>query len=206
MSTRANLNLQLNAYNRELLDCCLAIIGPKRAPHIRNWLDCEQQGYPEHMPLPDYRVVRCQLQGLFDSGPNRHPRLEMIYPDNLCPQHRCQLQYMTLRAPLHDYLEQSNVIRQLWPQALVNTYAHELIPGMTCLQAWQLIEQAPVSRMLAGTLQHLQKLLLDYQDDELFYQIDCHLNRLVDSYPAKKPLWQSRPQHIESASLSGINS
>ncbi|CAG8999360.1 MAG: hypothetical protein CENE_01334 [Candidatus Celerinatantimonas neptuna] len=197
MSTRTNTNLQLDAYIRELLESCAELTQKNSVQTLERWLHHEQHGYPYEMPLPSYRLLECSQQGLFTDHDSKIQRLESIHAGTLSARDRCQLQYIGMREPLYDYLEISQVIRHPWPEKLIQQYTHELIPGMICLQAWQVIDNPPVSRMLAGMLQHLYGLLTS-SGDELFSHFNPTICKLGEHYPLVKPFWQSRPHHHQA--------
>lgn len=191
MTGGGHINVQRDAYIRELLACCLDQSAIKADPALHQWLQYEQQGYPEGTKLPEYRMVNCRQQGLFTDSDHRHQHLEYINDNSLQTKHRCQLRYMAMPLPLNQYIEVSQVTRTLWPEKLVEFYAQELIPDMTCLQAWQVLDNPPVSRMLAGILYELRQRL--QQNPELFKLLNPLIDRIGDHHPAIKPLWNSRP-------------
>lgn len=202
-STLSSSVCQLDAYIRELLAFCQEKRHdlPDYEP-FNYWIEHEQNGYDAQDLLPGYRHILCEHQGIFSDSRGQPRRLETIRASTLNARDRCQLQYMALRAPLYHYLEESQVLREPWPKYFLTRYRHELIPEMTCLQAWQTIAPAPVSRMLAGMLEHLRSLLLDAGEEyiETLNPIICELG---EHYPKIKPLWNSRPQnHMHTPSYS----
>ncbi|MFM2486052.1 AbiTii domain-containing protein [Celerinatantimonas yamalensis] len=196
MIHQANANLQLDAYIRELLASCQNMLQQHPCSTLEIWLEHEQNGYTASSILPGYRSISCHHQGLFTDHTGHPRRLETIRFGTLAARDRCQVQYMAIRQPLCDYLEVSHVTRIPWPSTLIADYRYDLIPNMYCLQAWQVVDNPPVSCMLAGMLQHLRSLLLD-AGDEYYEQIDRDLCQLGEHYPLIKPLWQSRPQYHE---------
>ncbi|MFM2480709.1 hypothetical protein [Celerinatantimonas sp. YJH-8] len=196
MSVRSHINVQRDAYIRELLECCLSASEINQNQGLKQWLTYEQNSYPDQVPLPRFRMVDCRQQGLFIDPENQHQHLEYIHDNTLPARHRCQLHYMAMRQPLCQYIEMSQVIRTPWPEEILCMYSHELIPGMHCLQAWQVIDNPPVSRMLAGMLHELWERLA--QSPDLFEQLDPLICQLGEHYPAINPLWGSRPQHQQT--------
>ncbi|CAG9298466.1 hypothetical protein [Celerinatantimonas diazotrophica] len=193
--SQTNARNQIDAYIRELLAYSEEQLD--KLPHnqaLKIWLEKEIQGYEAGDLLPECRHIACQHQGLFANQLGQPGRLEFIRPSALAARDRCHVQYMALRSPLCQYLEVTQVVRQPWPEQFIERYKHDLIPGLVCLQAWQIIDTPPVSRMLAGMLEHLRQLLLD-AGDEHFDAFNAFLCELGGHYPLLKPLWESRPTH-----------
>lgn len=199
--SQTNVRNQIDAYIRELLAYSAEQLD--QLPHnqaLKTWLEKETQGYEEGERLPEYRRITCQHQGLFANQTGQPGRLEFIRPSALAARDRCHVQYMALCEPLCQYLEVTQVVRQPWPEQFIERYSHDLIPGLVCLQAWQILDTPPVSRMLAGMLEHLRKLLLS-AGDEYFAAFNNFLCELGNHYPVLKPLWESRPAHQLSSQV-----
>ncbi|MFM2475791.1 hypothetical protein [Celerinatantimonas sp. MCCC 1A17872] len=199
--SQTNARNQIDAYIRELLAYSEEQLD--RLPHnqaLRTWLEQECHSYAEDDLLPEYRRITCQHQGLFANQAGQPCRLEFIRPSALAARDRCHVQYMSLRDPLCRYLEVTQVVREPWPEQFVQRYCNELIPGLVCLQAWQILDTPPVSRMLAGLLEHLRKLLLS-AGDEYFVAFNNFLCELGSHYPQLKPLWESRPANQLSSQV-----
>ncbi|WP_026958229.1 MULTISPECIES: hypothetical protein [Aliagarivorans] len=153
---------------------------------IASWLKHELGGYGDFADYPDYRLLDCQLFGIFLKDGSDQQHFEEIHSDCLSERDRGRLCHLYLRRPMAYYLEKPREIKRNWPTSILASYSRELIPGYRCIQAWQ-SHQAPIGkRLVDGALGHLWHLarghhefcdkmerLLDLRAKPLPYLIDA---------------------------------
>ncbi|MGW8461304.1 AbiTii domain-containing protein [Pseudomonas sp. CLCA07] len=134
---------------------------------LKEWVDCELNGYPDIDSLPDYRIVRVDSFGTFDDGFRRVNHLQI--PASVLPEHlqkRYANAYMcssiSAYAALLDGDTTGRVIEQ-WPLHLALKYGSKVANGMQCISAWQEIPIGAVVRLLDAVKTRILGYVIDLE-------------------------------------------
>lgn len=135
--------------------------------HLKTWLEHELDGYAEQDPLPWYRIAECRQRGLFtqDGEVHEHHETCQIHDQSLSQHDLAKVKFLLLRAPVSVYLNTHNPVLERWPMLMLVEYQHHLIPGQTCLHAWQEPLVCVRDRLMHGIEQMLQEYNPDMCDE-----------------------------------------
>ncbi|GDY27348.1 hypothetical protein AHAT_32380 [Agarivorans sp. Toyoura001] len=125
------------------------------------WLEHELNGYGDFAHFPDYRIVECKQLGIFVKPQQELQHFEQIHDDCLNERDRCRLRYLHIQEPLLECLNKQDEIQRPWPLRILASYANDIIPGYSCVRAWQSYHEPLNDRFIHGVLGHLLHLLLE---------------------------------------------
>ncbi len=165
MSTTYSSSLLINTLNSVLLEV-KKINADLQLEDLDQWLEHELEGYGDFAHFPDYRIVECKQLGIFEKPEQDLQHFEQIHDDCLNERDRCLLRYLHIQHPLLECLNTQDEIQRPWPMRILSSYAKDIIPGYSCVRAWQSYHEPLNERFVHGVLGHLLHLLLEAQNSQ----------------------------------------
>lgn len=131
--------------------------------NLKNWVECELNGYHSTQDLPRYRVYRVECKGNFVGAFGSTMKNANI-PTSAVPEKvREQLFTAYLAQPIsaiESLIQESSggTVQEPWPSDVTAILGQTIYQEMNCLQAWKVI---PVN-VLVGSLDIIRNKVLDF--------------------------------------------
>lgn len=137
-----------------LLRRCKILAARLQSAELAAWVDLELDGYDSDEDLPDYRKFgHGEVKGNFVGRVGRTANNIPIPLQSLGPTLWQDYMGLRLKQSVGTYEDlvfgnDKDIFHRIIPADLVLRFANQVIPSMTCLEAWQEIPRGPLSPFL----------------------------------------------------------
>jgi hypothetical protein len=146
-----------------LLRLCKVFAAQAAAPELTEWVEHELNGYPNNVPLPDYRCLRVTSKGHFSGAFGSGLRYADIPVQNLPKEFREKYRQAaitqsigSLQATVEGTSE--GTLTLPWPTEAVQLFGADMYQNMHCIQAWKVLSVGS----LRGILDAVKTRVLDF--------------------------------------------